>query len=149
MNLNLVWSYSNGELTATGPFLFSIEGMNAMVNFTFNKKYVDYDPIIFSFAIKGSKNKLEFIESTSQTKTATFKMIMLGFACVSLLLLLVGSFLHKMIGIEFLHSLQLIYYLHFTFKNYSIAISALQSLSLTTFNNLYWQIENQNLQMVE
>lgn len=35
------------------------------------------------------------------------------------------------------------------FKNYSLTLSSFQSLSLVTFNNLYWQSDSQNLEMNE
>jgi hypothetical protein len=71
----------------------------------------------------------------------------LGIACGGLFVLFVGSWLHKMAGVELVHSLQIIYYLHFAFKDYTMPISSLQSLSLVAFNDLHWQVDSQNLKI--
>lgn len=52
-----------------------------------------------------------------------------------------------MAGVELVHSLQIIYYLHFAFKDYTMPISSLQSLSLVAFNDLHWQVDSQNVKI--
>lgn len=64
---------------------------------------------------------------------------MFGISCSSLALLLLGSIFHKMVGVEFLYTLQLIYYLHFILKDYNLTLSSIEALSLVSFNSLYWQ----------
>lgn len=115
-----------------------------MANFTFDQKYIKNRPLFLNFTIESSNIQLNYFEDTSNI--ITFNGVLLGISCAGLLLLLVGSFLHKMVGVEFLHSLQLIYYLHFAFKDYSLTLSSFQSLSLVSFNNLYWQTDHQNME---
>lgn len=146
MQMNVSWTYSNGKLTALGPFSFSIEGQNVMANFTFNKQYIEQESLFLNFTIESKNIELDYIEDPN--RIVTFHGVMLGISCASLFLLLVGSFVHKMAGIEFIHCLQLIYYLHFTFKDYTITISSFHSLSFVGFNNLYWQAEHQNVEMM-
>ncbi len=52
-----------------------------------------------------------------------------------------------MVGVELIHPLQLIYYLHFAFKKYSLSISPMQYLSLVTINDLFWSSSHLNLEM--
>lgn len=94
-----------------------------------------------------SKNiQLVHYQSETIQQTQTFKNIFLGISCGALFLLLVGTWIHKMVGVELIHALQIVYYLHFTFKDYSLPLSSLQSLSFISFNDLHWQTELQNFQ---
>lgn len=95
--LDAVWTYSDGELIATSPFYSNIEGKNVMANFTFDQKFVKNDPLFLNFTILSSNIKLQYFEDIS--KIVTFNDVMLGICCAGLVLLLVGSFLHKMVGV--------------------------------------------------
>lgn len=69
----------------------------------------------------------------------------MGIGCAALFLLVVGSWTHKMVGVEIVHVLQLIFYLHYTLHNYSLPFSSLQSLSLLAVTDLHWQTQHQNV----
>lgn len=62
-------------------------------------------------------------------------------------LLFVGPWVHKMVGVELIYALQMVYYIHFTAKPYTLPISSLRPLSLLGLNTLYWQQANQNFKV--
>lgn len=70
-------------------------------------------------------------------------------AFAGLILAFVGSWVHKMVGVELIHTLQIIYYIHFVLKEYTLPLSSIQSLSLVGANDLYWQISSQNFKTKE
>lgn len=133
----MVWAYDKGQVTATVPFDKDLEGKQATVNFTFNRLFIPHDPVILEFPIKSKGLELIYYENLSSTDL--LKKVFLGISCAALLLLLVGSWVNKMVGVEVVQVLQLVYYLHFAMANYTIPLSSLQSLSLLALNDLYWQ----------
>ena len=136
---NILWEYKDGKITATVDFESDLEGKQATVNFTFNQEYVSHQPIIFNFAVHTQNVQLVYYENETIEQTKTFKNIFFGISCGALFLLFVGSWMHKMVGVELIHALQVVYYLHFTFKDYTLPLSSFQSLSLISLNDLYWQ----------
>lgn len=46
-----------------------------------------------------------------------------------------------MVGVELIHTLQLVYYLHYVFKVYTPNIGSLQCLSLVGMDHLFWSQE--------
>lgn len=70
----------------------------------------------------------------------------ISFCCLTLLFL--GSCVNKMVGVELVHTVQIIYYLHFALPDYSLTLSPLQSLSLVALDNLYWQQDCQSAAML-
>lgn len=67
------------------------------------------------------------------TLEITFKV--LGFS--ALLIFLLGSFFDRMVGVELLNSLQLIFLLHFTVDYYTSVIGSLQQLSEVCLSFLF------------
>lgn len=62
----------------------------------------------------------------------------LGISVAALLILFLGSWVHKMVGVELMHTLQLIYYLHFAFKIYTPNVGSVQHLSLVSMDHLFY-----------
>ena len=64
--------------------------------------------------------------------------VFLTVSIVALVILLLGSYFHRMVGVELINTLQVIYYLHFTLEKYSEGMSSIQCLSLVGLNTLFW-----------
>lgn len=139
------WKYSNSEVTATVSFSSDLEGKTAVANFTFDRFYIPHDPIIVAFEIKS--NNLQLIYYGNLGRVELVNLIFVGISGACLVVLLVGSWAHKMVGVELIHTFQTIYYIHFALKDYTVSIRSLQMLSLAGINNLFWQQNNQNLAM--
>lgn len=141
------WKYGDGKVTLTINFGSDLEGKNASANFIFDRLFIPHDPLSLNFTIKSQGMKLTFYEKDGLEKVPIFKSVCVGLSGGALLLLFLASWAHKMVGVEFVHSLQLIYYLHFSFKEYTLMLSSFQSLSLVAANDLYWQTLRQNFRM--
>ena len=64
-----------------------------------------------------------------------------------LAVLLIGSFWQKMVGVEIIHVLQLIYFWHFTDSLYTLQYSAYYYLSPLVINDIFFDETKQNIQM--
>ncbi len=56
-----------------------------------------------------------------------------------------------MIGVEIIHPLQMIYYIHFAFKSYTLSVSSMQYLSLVGLvsNDIVWSNSKLNVAFSE
>lgn len=75
--------------------------------------------------------------SDDSTIALAIRYVLLSSACLSIFLLVVGSWFQKMVGAELINSLQLIYYLHFTSENYTRTMSYFCEMSLLGLSNLF------------
>ena len=98
--------------------------------------------MILEFKVKS--NGVMLIISDNSIKSVVLKYFLLGVAALSLLLLIVGSSFHQMVGIELVNCLQVIYYIHYTVQKYTPAFSSLQELSLVGVNDLFLEKNKQN-----
>lgn len=71
--------------------------------------------------------------------------MLLSIAGSAIFLLLAGSWSQKMIGVELINALQLIYYLHFTSEGYSSAMRLLLEMSVVGVSDLFMLGETQNI----
>jgi len=63
---------------------------------------------------------------------------MLAISVGAYLLLFLGSWFNKMIGVEFLQTLQIIYLSHFTIKQYSQGFGVFQYLAFVGINDRFF-----------
>jgi hypothetical protein len=63
----------------------------------------------------------------------TFKIL----TFVALGILICGSWVRRMVGVELLNVLQLIFFLHFTEENYTSAFGSIQQMSLACLSPLF------------
>ncbi len=136
------WKYSAGMITLTVDYRTDLEDREASAIFYFNQLYIVDWPIILNFTVKS--DGLMLVIQENATELGIFKYFLLSTAVVAVLLLLVGSWFQRMIGIEVVSALQVIYYLHFTIQPYSPTVKAFQSLSLVGLNNLSMKLFKQN-----
>lgn len=73
--------------------------------------------------------------------------LLLGSTGLAVGLMVVGSWFHRMAGVELLVALQMIYYLHFTVREYNQAVASFQWLSLLGLSDLFLQTGRQNFRM--
>ena len=59
-------------------------------------------------------------------------------------MVVLGSFVREMAGVELLQVLQTIYYLHYSVPQYTQTMSSMQYLSSIALNNLFMQYDYQN-----
>lgn len=67
-------------------------------------------------------------------------------ACV---LLVVGSWLNKMIGVEYIQTIQLIYLSHFAIENYNKGLNVFQYLAFVGVNDRFFIGEQINMHLYQ
>ena len=65
---------------------------------------------------------------------ALCKMILSGISVLALVVFAASTFVHKMIGIELVFPLQIIYFVHMVNSNYSQSFSLLKYLGFSSWN---------------
>lgn len=89
--------------------------------------------------------QLLYYDSDSLSDVYLMTYVFLGVSFCSFFILFVGSCFHKMVGVELIQTLQMIFYMHLGLTDYSLVVSSMQSLSLVSLDTLFWQQECQSL----
>jgi cysteine-rich repeat protein len=137
------WTYLDGEIKLLVDYTTDLEGKPAVAIFTFDQNIIHYPPISLHFTAQSDGQLLVIIEDTLTSLLLTYLMLMT--ACLALLLLAVGSWFDRMVGVEAALSLQIIYYTHFSVTHYTPALGSLQELSLLGLNLLPMEGWRQNV----
>ncbi len=122
-------SYENGILVVTVDYKSEVEGKDLQLDIIYDPKFIIASHQQMVFPMKASNGPLSFqdksqIEKEEAVGTAGFVLGMICLVCY-----LISTFFHKMIGLETLQFIQLIYFVRI------IASEASQS-SLNAFNSL-------------
>jgi len=75
---------------------------------------------------------------SSYSSSKIIEYLFLGFDCLVLLVFLLGSATHKMIGVESIHSFQLIFFLHSINNNYTFFFLMFKYLTYLNGNFMYF-----------
>jgi cysteine-rich repeat protein len=129
------WTYSDGVATALVDFQTDLEDRAASVNFTFHQLYIRHSPILLEFTVQSKGVLLVVADTSLKAKVCLYFFMSVSF--FSVFLVLVGSFAHQMAGVELVHALQVVYYLHYTTTRYSPALSSLQEMSIVALDDLF------------
>ncbi len=73
--------------------------------------------------------------------------LFLGASVIAGVLLIIGSWFHRMVGVEAVNALQVIYYLHYTIDPYNPSIKNIQYMSAVGWNNLFLKNTKQNFEI--
>lgn len=139
------WTFKGSDVVASVNFLTDLEGREVEVLFAFDQAYVKHPPVSLSFQAKS--NGIELLIANQPQRIALMESFFLAIGLAALTLLFASPWVHKMVGVELVHALQVIYYIHFTAQPYTLPLSSLRSLSLLGLNTLYWQQSDQNFRM--
>lgn len=118
------WAYTDGRATIYVNFETDLEGRAASVNFSFNQLYVAHEPITVNFTIKSDGMALVVFEDTAAT--SIMKYLSWALILLAALLLLLGSWFHKMAGAEVVNLMQMVYFSHFAVSEYGPGWSIFQ-----------------------
>ena len=70
--------------------------------------------------------------------------IILAASCLAVAVLVFGSWFHRMVGVEIVQTLQIVYYLHFTVNDYSEGERKYQRISVLTLSNGFKYLSSMN-----
>ncbi len=86
------------------------------MNFSFDGSYVRSRPKVLNFTMNSDGAKLLCYKPTAMLSGVTYFLFALSLG--GWLLMVLGALVKNMVGIEFMHTLQIIYFTHFSIKNY-------------------------------
>jgi hypothetical protein len=133
----LSWTYNNGTVTLVVDYQSDLETNSASVNFAFDQLYVRHPDILLNFTVASNGTMLIIFEPTGSVTAVRY--VLLGIASAAVFLLLIGSCLQKMVGVEVIATLQIVYFSHFAFKDYSPTLTVFQELSIIGLSDLFLQ----------
>lgn len=124
-------TYSNNQIVITVEYLEDLEGNEERVTLRFDSTYFlqPSTSLIFSMISGGKKLVIEDVGMLALCKT-----VLTGLSFLLILVYLVSMFVHKMIGVELLYPIQVIYLVHLANSNYTTLYSLLKYLSLSSWN---------------
>lgn len=114
-----------------------------MLNISFNPRFIIQDNLVVYFDMISGGDKLVIFgdyknEQIMRNFLTIAPIIILALFCLSLL----G---HKMIGIETLHPIQMIYLVHSLDSNFSLPFALFKYLTYVTLNFGYLTNQNKNI----
>jgi len=80
--------------------------------------------------------KLFYMNSYSNAKTMEY--VFLGLNCLVFIMFVLGSISHKMIGVETIHTFQLIFFIHSMSTDYTYSFSMFKYLTYLNANFMYF-----------
>jgi hypothetical protein len=131
------WEYLDGNVTLTVDYLTDLEEQPVSVDFAFNQFYIRNPTVSLNFTVKSDNLPLIVIMDT--TSTIILKYICLAVSCYALLLLVLGSWFIKMVGVEMVNTLQIIYYIQFTNNKYTDQFQRFLEMSMVGLSDVFLQ----------
>lgn len=130
------WTFSDGFAKLYVDYYTDLEERNASVTFNFDANYFNHNPILYKLQVtsRGSKLIYEYHSSISNTMGTCILALSVG----AYILLFLGSWFNKMIGVEFMQTLQIIYLSHFTIKQYYHGFHVFQYLAFVGMNDRFF-----------
>lgn len=126
-------SYSNGKVTIVVDFFEDLEGHPAKVFLTLDRNYFLQANAIISFSME-STSGAKLILTSDVSTLALCKMLLTGVSVLVIVVFAASTFLHKMIGIELIFPLQIVYLVHMINSNYSQSFGLLKYFGFTSWN---------------
>lgn len=126
-------SYLYGKITILVDFVEDLEGNPAKIFMTFDSNYFVQTSANLSFDM-ASMSGAKLILSDDISTLALCKMLLTGVSCFTLAVFAASTFVHKMIGIELIFPLQIVYLVHLVNNNYSQSFSLLKYLGFASWN---------------
>lgn len=126
-------TYSNGSITIIIDFYEDLEGNPAHIFMSLDRNYFLQANISLSFSMESTKgakliltDDLEILEKC--------KLLLTIVSVIALAVFAVSTFVHKMIGVELIFPLQIVYLVHMVNRNYSQSFSLLKYLGFASWN---------------
>lgn len=138
------WTYADGRVVLVVDYTTDLEGREAEVTFAFNQTYIRYSPFFLNFTIKSNSVMLII---PNQPDHSMFLSFFFYLSVVAVVLLAAGSVSRKMVGVEIVTLLQVVYFLPFAARQLTPAMSALQNMSILSGSSLFLLNTGQNLQL--
>jgi hypothetical protein len=126
-------SYAKGFLTVYVNFFSDLEGKGANVTLRL-ENYFSQKTVSIAFSMVSNGIKLIIVKDWSQF--LSFKNTVCGLSLTILALFFVSLFVHKMIGVELIHTYQVVYLVHLVNPNYTPHYSLLKWFALTVYDFL-------------
>jgi cysteine-rich repeat protein len=126
--------FAKGLLTVYVNFFEDLEGKEANVTMGLNN-YFSQTTVSTAFFMVSSGIKLIIIQDLP--RLLSFKNAVFGLSLAILVLFLASLFAHKMVGVELIHTYQIVYLVHLLNSNYTPFYSLLRWFTLTVFDFLY------------
>lgn len=143
----LSWTYSNGTATLVVDYQSDLETNSASVNFAFDQLYIRHPDVLLNFTVASNGTMLIIFEPSSSVTAVRY--VLLATASAAIFLLLIGSCLQKMVGVEVISTIQIVYFSHFALKDYSPTLTVFQELSILGFSDLFLQNAFLNVRLTD
>lgn len=135
-------------MTILVDFLEDLEGKPAKVFMTFDSNYFVQMNASLSFDMM-STSGAKLILSDDIGVLALCKMLIIGVTLFALAVFAASTFVHKMIGVELIFPLQVIYFVHLVNNNYTQSFGLLKYLGFASWNLQYGSKITANINSVQ
>ena len=132
ISINAV-SYSKGKITVLVDFLEDLEGNSAKIFMNFDSNYFVQTNTSLSFDMV-STSGAKLILSDDIGVLALCKLLITGVTLFALAVFAASTFVHKMIGVELIFPLQIVYLVHLVNSNYSQSFGLLKYFGFASWN---------------
>ena len=126
-------SYSGGSITIIVDYLENLEGNAANVFLELDRNYFLQTNASISFDMI-STSGAKLIITGDIEMIMLCKMLLTGVSVLAIAVFAVSTFVHKMIGVELVFPLQVVYLVHMVNSNYSQSFGLLKYLGFASWN---------------
>lgn len=126
-------SYSSGKATIVVDFFEDLEGNPAKAFLALDRNYFLQANASISFSME-STSGAKLILTSDVSTLALCKMLLTGVSVLVIVVFALSTLLHKMIGVELIFPLQIVYLVHMINTNYSQSFGLLKYFGFASWN---------------